>query len=383
MNSANFAKNMNMQVAKISVVFMVILMSGCYKTFGQQKFTVVANLTGFEDSTKFYLVNLDSAQDVDSAYLLHKALTFKGHLAFPAPFRLLPETKDNYFNFWIEDRAIGLTGNKNNFSNLIVKGSPLNRIYFSVLSKHLALDNLRDSLVRLANKDMSEKEENKAMKIWRSISIINTKVKKIRINSIATFPPSLITMSELYFLRNDLTTDSLKLLFNRFPPKLRNTKYGKVIKEYISTSNLKIGSHFKDIVGRNLNNKEVKLSDYKNKVILLDFWASWCGPCRLENKELGILFKKYERNGFEVVSFSIDTDPEAWKLASEQDSITWVNISDLRGFFSKQAASYKIRAIPKAILINRNGTIEEILDGYNDSKEGLIWLESKIQALIK
>ena len=371
-----------MNTSKITFLFFG-LMIFCSKIFGQQKqdkFLVTATLTGFKDSTKFYLVNLDSTQNIDSAYLLNQKLLFKGSVTEPVTYRLYPKPEKAfiYFNFWIENKTITLRGNKSKFSELKVTGSPLNKIDYSVDRKHSELDKLRDSL---ATKAMNENDDNKATQIWKSISVIDYKVTNIRLQTIATFQPSLVTVKELFFLRNDLTTDSLKILFDRFPSNLRNTKYGNVIKQYILTDDLKNGMHLKNITGKDFSNKEVHLSDHKDKVVLLDFWASWCGPCRFSNKSLAELFQKYNQNGFEIISFSIDTNLEEWKLASQKDGIVWTNISDLKGLYSEQAASYKIRAIPKSFLIDKNGMIVQILTGYDqDTKASL---ESKIQELIK
>jgi thiol-disulfide isomerase/thioredoxin len=369
------------QTLKTIIAFFSLTIFFVFKIFGQQKqekFLILATLKGFKDSTKFYLVNLDSAQNIDSTYLLHQKLLFKGRVMEPTAFRLYPEADDAYFNFWVENRTITLAGDRTKFSAIVVKGSPLNKTNYLVEKQHADLDKLRDSLTMKA---VRESNQSKANEIWKSISAIDTKVKNIRLQTIATFQPSLVTIKELFFLRNDLSTDSLKILFNRFPSRLRNTKYGNVITQYISTDDLKIGVHFNDIKGKDLNNREVKLSDYKNKVILLDFWASWCGPCRSSNKQLGELFQKYNPSGFEVISFSLDTNPDAWNTASQKDSITWTNISDLKGFYSRQAASYKIRAIPKAFLIDRNGIVLKIFNGY--SKDGKTFLENKIQELTK
>lgn len=370
-----------MQTLKTSTILIFVLTFFCYKMFGQQKqdkFSLVATLTGFKDSTKFYLVNLDSTQNIDSAYLLNQKFLFKGHVTEPVTYRLYPKNDNIYFNLWIENRTITITGDKTKFFELAVKGSPLNKIDYSVEQEHSNLDKLRDSLT---TKALNESNENKVREIWKSISVVDNKVKNIRLHTIATFQPSLVTIKELYFLRNDLTTDSLKILFNRFPTSLKKTKYGDVIKQYILTDDLKVGTHATDIIGKGFSNKEVKLSDYKNKVVLLDFWASWCGPCRASNKDLTELFQKYNRNGFEIISFSIDTNLDDWETASNKDSITWTNISDLKGLYSKQAASYKIRAIPKSFLIDKNGVIVQIFTGYDKDAKAL--LESKIQELTK
>ena len=185
-----------MQTLKTTILFFSLTIF-CCKIFGQHnKFLVIANVTGFKDSTKFYLVNLDSTQNLDSAYLLHQKLLFKGGVIEPITYRLYPESSNLYFNFWIENKTIRLSGNKNKFSQLTVKGSPLNKINYSIEHKHSSLDKLRDSLT---TKAINESDENIAMEIWKSISAIDTKVKAIRLQTITSFQPSLVTIKELYF----------------------------------------------------------------------------------------------------------------------------------------------------------------------------------------
>lgn len=361
----------------LTVLFCLIIIP----LLGQQNrdsYQLNISLKGFKDNTKFYLVNLDSTRNIDSTYLQQGKLTFKGSVSEPVVFRLFPEGDEMYFNLWIENKAMRIVGHRDNFSGLKVKGSPLNKIYFAAQGKHSDLDKMRDSLTIKA---LKEADVEKSKVIWKNIAQIDAETLKIRLHTIVTFNPSLITIKELYFLTNNLTTDSLKMLFDKFPIDLKNTKYGKVIHQYISTSDLKIGSPAPDISGMTLTNTAMKLSDYKGKVILLDFWASWCGPCRSSNKVLVSLFQKFKDKDFEIFSFSIDTELDDWKVASSQDKITWVNTSDLIGFYSAQAASYKIKAIPRTFLIDENGLIVKIFKGFNEDMESI--LEKDITSLLK
>jgi thiol-disulfide isomerase/thioredoxin len=344
--------------------------------FGQN-FLIKVHLTGFTEGTKIYFTNLDDSNQLDSGYINNQQLTFKGHVSEPEMFRMVPETRDTYFNVWVENKEISITGDKSTFSELSVMGSPLNDNDVAVRAMYKSIQVLRDSIVMDA---MSQKTDSMRYAKWAPILWMDVKIQQIRVQSIMDFPPSLITMKELYFLRNDLTTDSLKMLFSRFPDNLKNTKYGDVIRQYFVNDKLVVGSRFIDIMGKDLTGKEVKLSDYKGNIVLLDFWAAWCGPCRMNNKLFPGLQAKYGANGLKIFSFSLDTSIKDWKQASREDSIQWINVSDLKGFYSKQAASYKIRGIPKALLIDKNGIIVHIFEGYDS--DGSVVLENEIKKLL-
>lgn len=106
------------------------------------------------------------------------------------------------------------------------------------------------------------------------------------------------------------------------------------------------------------NGKTMKLSDLKGKVVLLDFWASWCGPCRQENPNVVALYEKYKSKGFTVMSVSLDQDRERWLGAIEKDRLSWpYHVSDLKGWGSEVAKQYSVRGIPFTVLIDKDGKI--------------------------
>lgn len=102
---------------------------------------------------------------------------------------------------------------------------------------------------------------------------------------------------------------------------------------------------------------ELRLSDLKGKVVLIDFWASWCGPCRKENPNVKKLYTKYKRKGFEILGVSLDSDKGRWVQAIDQDGLDWLHVSDLRKWQSVAAKDYAVSSIPQTFLINRDGTI--------------------------
>jgi peroxiredoxin len=368
-------------VPKFKLLLSFLFIINSCLAFGQKtQIQVSASLTGFKDSTKFYLINLDSTQQKDSTYLINGKLKFNCTISEPQVFRLKTYFENDFFstNFWIEQKSITISGSKEYFSDLKIIGSPLNDIFKSVLEKVAALESLRNKLIDLT---FAKSNEKIFPGIVKSISLLDKEVLKIRVETIANFTPSLITLNELYFLRNDLTKDSLRLLFDKFPSSLKKTKYGEVISQYLISSAIKLGSSAPDITGQDFNKKETKLSSLRNKVVLLDFWASWCAPCRESIKDLAELYKRYQSSGFEIFSFSLDNDFNEWKTASLQDNINWINVSDLKAFYSKQPAAYKIRSIPQTFLIDREGKIIGIYSGF--SKDGTAKLERDIQKSIQ
>jgi len=101
----------------------------------------------------------------------------------------------------------------------------------------------------------------------------------------------------------------------------------------------------------------VRLSSLKGKVVLLDFWASWCGPCRTSNKELVRLYPKYKSKGFEILGVSLDEDLSKWEKAIEKDKITWLQVNEPGGWDARTAVKWDISAIPTSFLIDRDGKL--------------------------
>jgi peroxiredoxin len=120
---------------------------------------------------------------------------------------------------------------------------------------------------------------------------------------------------------------------------------------------LAVGSPAPEIVQNDLTGKPVALSSLKGKVVLIDFWASWCRPCRMENPNVVKMYRRLKSKGFEIYGVSLDSDANAWKNAIAKDSLTWFHVSDLRQWQNAAAKLYKVSGIPYTVLLDRNGNI--------------------------
>ncbi|MFD2827609.1 TlpA family protein disulfide reductase [Leeuwenhoekiella polynyae] len=158
--------------------------------------------------------------------------------------------------------------------------------------------------------------------------------------------------------------------FKALSQNVRTSYWGRTLKSRLedSKTNLSnntansstiLGSRFAVLKGNTLsgNYQEYSSANLNSKLTLIDFWASWCGPCRKENTALSVLNKNYAKSEFQIISFSLDTNQNKWEKASKIDNITWKNISDLKGVKSYIINDFQIKQLPRNILVNAEGKI--------------------------
>ncbi len=140
----------------------------------------------------------------------------------------------------------------------------------------------------------------------------------------------------------------------------RNSSLGEVARlEYDikKASTFMPGFEAPDLSGMTPDSSNYSLKQLRGKIVMVDFWASWCGPCRRENPNVVANYNKYKDKGFDVLGVSLDRDISAWRKAIQQDGLPWHHISDLKGWQSEHAALYSVTSIPQTLLIDRDGKI--------------------------
>ncbi|MCM4157223.1 TlpA disulfide reductase family protein [Gramella sp. AN32] len=164
------------------------------------------------------------------------------------------------------------------------------------------------------------------------------------------------------FLLDELSLNKsnaeIQTLFNSLTNDVKQSKYGKLIAKYLKLSkDLNPGEIVENFTLKNLKGEKVELNSFRGKYVYLDFWASWCGPCRAQHPGLAKLYKKYNNKGFEIISVSLDNYKTKWEKAVEKDNMTWTNLYDPKGIKGDIALTYKIFSVPISFLIDPQGKV--------------------------
>jgi thiol-disulfide isomerase/thioredoxin len=281
---------------------------------------------------------------------------------------------------------------KNDKAEITADGTSLNKTYKikgSANSENLlAFVNLvnkyikeKDSINTLVLKNNDGTKNDLVAQLNAELNLKYTTFIKDRNKFMDDHPasPALVAVTNHLNLQNDAKGElvHLKKIDLALEKSIPNTYYHKSIHDMVISIEEQIkaeekqkeleankakmydpGTEAKDIVMMDENGKELKLSSLKGQYVLIDFWASWCGPCRKENPNVVKLYEKYKDKGFTIYSVSLDNNKEKWLEAIKKDNLTWPNhVSELKGWQTSVLGDYGVNAIPFTVLIDKEGKI--------------------------
>ena len=171
---------------------------------------------------------------------------------------------------------------------------------------------------------------------------------------------SLLVLNDLTDPNSGVDSPTLTKLYNGLSDPIKKTDLGETLQSRIITaSRTAIGAVAPDFTQNDPSGKPVKLSDFRGKYVLIDFWASWCGPCRMENPSVVKAYAQFKDKNFEIIGVSLDVlnRRKAWLNAIENDKLTWTQVSDLQGWKNQVAHLYGVESIPQNFLIDPKGVI--------------------------
>lgn len=208
----------------------------------------------------------------------------------------------------------------------------------------------------------SEKNEAKAEELNARIEGLRKDMQEKQIELIRNNPTLTAPAFRLFVKKSDpregMEFADVKREFEAMGDAAKNSAAGVKLADYIhKMEQVAAGMPAPDFTATTPDGKEFRFSDVKANVKVLDFWASWCGPCRAASPEMVELYKNYKGKGLEIISFSLDNNADKWKEAIKEDGLNWIHASDLKGWGSEVAGLYMVNAIPTVYVIDENNVI--------------------------
>ena len=317
-----------------------------------------------DDGSKVYILQADQNNQPfvkDSTVIKNSKFEFSGQAATPEISYFQVEGVNGYVLSIIEAGKINAEIYTDNLTTSLVTGTRSNN----------DLNKYRDetkSLVENINKLASDQQQaifnnniELASKLRKDISRNEQEIMLYEWDFIINNEDSYMSalLLEVFMVENKVNKDSIIEVYNTFSNRIKISNVGKNIADLLRQYEdpINVGELAPDFTAPSLDGGNITLSENLGKVTLIDFWAAWCRPCRIENPNLVRLYKKYNSSGLQIIGVSLDRTKEQWEKAISDDNLPWIHVSNLDFWNDPVARMYSIRAIPQSFLLDENGYV--------------------------
>ncbi|HWK06753.1 MAG TPA: TlpA disulfide reductase family protein [Puia sp.] len=356
------------------VILLALLLAGFINTQAQQKYIIKGDLTGLDKEIKIMLIYAIPHQThVDSTITKNGKFEFTGTIAGPtkATLQFKPSDPDqgpmtyekmqtrDYQIFYLSGGETTVTGP--NLKTAAIKGGQPQADYGVLTSKLKPLDDTAALYSKEIHEYSKAKDTNAAKLLYPKMSALRLKGDQIEEDFIRANGNSYVSL-DLLAGRSSVSTlidpITFEPLYNGLSENLKSTAKGKKMAANLaSAKKFALGAPVLNFTQNDTSGNPVSSASLKGKYVLIDFWASWCGPCRMENPNLLKAYNQFKDKNFEILGVSLDDKKQPWVEAIQKDKTPWIHVSDLKGWENVVAMEYGITAVPQNFLIDPNGII--------------------------
>lgn len=355
-----------MDMKKILSVALVALVFSCNKK-EDKGYSISGNLTGFEPEEMVYVNKVSNANRpivIDSVKMVNGKFTISLPKVESKDFNFLTFSKSTKGNILLiaENAPLQITADKEDLRGAIIVGGTENKIFGDFLT-NIKDQNAVEVSISKENMKARQNGDYEALKKVKSrVDSLNAARKEMRIKMLNQNSESIsgvMALSDLISFKM-LNHSEAQAYYDKLPSDIKNSRLGlnvdNAIKAIAEITD-QIGDKVVDFKAPSLSGNKFNLKENLGKITILDFWASWCRPCRMENPNVVRVYDKYKDKGLEIIGISFDQSKEKWEKAVKNDGLTWKHVSNLKGWQEPLGKPFGIRSIPTTFLLDKDGVI--------------------------